>query len=77
VSTVVDCGRYEGVDERVVKYWSLAKSGRRGYVLSGGEARHCGLDATIGITRALGSGTSATTESFSIAADLPITPDGF
>jgi tRNA (guanine37-N1)-methyltransferase len=64
---VLICGRYEGVDERVVDALVTDEVSIGDYVLSGGEpAALVVVDATVRlIPGALGSETSATTESFS------------
>jgi tRNA (guanine37-N1)-methyltransferase len=64
---VLICGRYEGVDERVVEALVTDEVSIGDYVLSGGEpAAVVVVDATIRLLPgALGSETSATTESFS------------
>jgi len=61
------CGRYEGVDERVVEALVTDEVSIGDYVLSGGEpAAVVVVDAAIRLLPgALGSETSATTESFS------------
>jgi len=64
---VLICGRYEGVDERVAATLVTEEISIGDYVLSGGEA--AALVVVDAVTRlipgALGSATSATTESFS------------
>src|ERR1043166_1847756 len=64
---VLICGRYEGVDERVAEALVTDEVSIGDYVLSGGEA--AALVVVDGIVRlipgALGSETSASTESFS------------
>ena len=64
---VLICGRYEGVDERVADALVTDEVSIGDYVLSGGEpAALVVVDATVRlIPGALGSETSATTESFS------------
>ena len=64
---VLICGRYEGVDERVADALVTDEVSIGDYVLSGGEpAALVVIDATVRlIPGALGSETSATTESFS------------
>src|ERR1051325_9188158 len=64
---VLICGRYEGVDERVADVLVTDEISIGDYVLSGGEpAALVVIDATVRlIPGALGSETSATTESFS------------
>ena len=64
---VLICGRYEGVDERVADALVTDELSIGDYVLSGGEpAALVVVDAVIRlIPGALGSETSATTESFS------------
>ena len=61
------CGRYEGVDERVADALVTDEISIGDYVLSGGEpAALVVIDAVIRLLPgALGSETSATTESFS------------
>ena len=61
------CGRYEGVDERVAEALVTDEVSIGDYVLSGGEpAALVVVDAVVRlIPGALGSETSATTESFS------------
>ena len=64
---VLICGRYEGVDERVADALVTDEVSIGDYVLSGGEPAALVLvDAVVRlIPGALGSDTSATTESFS------------
>jgi len=64
---VLICGRYEGVDERVAEALVTDEVSIGDYVLSGGEpAALVVVDAVVRlIPGALGSETSATTESFS------------
>jgi tRNA (guanine37-N1)-methyltransferase len=64
---VLICGRYEGVDERVAEALVTDEISIGDYVLSGGEpAALVVVDAVVRlIPGALGSETSATTESFS------------
>src|SRR5919206_824475 len=64
---VLICGRYEGVDERVVEACVTDELSIGDYVLSGGEpAAVVVLDATVRLLPgALGSETSAVNESFS------------
>jgi tRNA (guanine37-N1)-methyltransferase len=64
---VLICGRYEGVDERVAAALVTDEVSIGDYVLSGGEpAALVVIDAIVRlIPGALGSETSATTESFS------------
>ncbi len=64
---VLICGRYEGVDERVVEAVATDEVSIGDYVLSGGEpAALVVIDATVRLLPgALGSETSASTESFS------------
>ncbi|MEP6637409.1 MAG: tRNA (guanosine(37)-N1)-methyltransferase TrmD [Acidobacteriota bacterium] len=64
---VLICGRYEGVDERVVDGLATDEISIGDYVLSGGEpAAVVIIDAIVRLLPgALGSETSATTESFS------------
>ncbi|MDQ1610437.1 MAG: tRNA (guanine37-N1)-methyltransferase [Pyrinomonadaceae bacterium] len=64
---VLICGRYEGVDERVVEMLATDEISIGDYVLSGGEpAAAVVVDAIVRlIPGALGSETSATNESFS------------
>jgi tRNA (guanine37-N1)-methyltransferase len=64
---VLICGRYEGVDERVAEALVTDEISIGDYVLSGGEpAALIFVDAVVRlIPGALGSETSATTESFS------------
>ncbi|HYT50136.1 MAG TPA: tRNA (guanosine(37)-N1)-methyltransferase TrmD [Pyrinomonadaceae bacterium] len=64
---VLICGRYEGVDERVTDALVTDEVSIGDYVLSGGEpAALVVVDAVVRlIPGALGSETSATTESFS------------
>src|SRR6185503_9217833 len=64
---VLICGRYEGVDERVADALVTDELSIGDYVLSGGEpAALVVVDAVVRlIPGALGSETSATTESFS------------
>ena len=64
---VLICGRYEGVDERVADALVTDEVSIGDYVLSGGEpAALVVVDAVVRlIPGALGSETSATTESFS------------
>lgn len=63
---VLICGRYEGVDERVAQALVTDELSIGDYVLSGGEpAAVVVVDATVRLLPgALGSETSATTESF-------------
>src|SRR6266487_2604220 len=64
---VLICGRYEGVDERVAEALVTDEVSIGDYVLSGGEpAALVAIDAVVRlIPGALGSETSASTESFS------------
>ena len=64
---ILICGRYEGVDERVAESLVTDEISIGDYVLSGGEpAALVVVDAVVRlIPGALGSETSATTESFS------------
>jgi tRNA (guanine37-N1)-methyltransferase len=64
---VLICGRYEGVDERVVEGVVTDELSIGDYVLSGGEpAALVVIDAIVRLLPgALGSNTSATYESFS------------
>jgi tRNA (guanine37-N1)-methyltransferase len=64
---VLICGRYEGVDERVVEVLATDEISIGDYVLSGGEpAAVVVVDAVVRLLPgALGSETSATYESFS------------
>jgi len=64
---VLICGRYEGVDERVAEALATDEISIGDYILSGGEpAALVVIDAMVRLLPgALGSATSATTESFS------------
>ncbi len=66
------CGRYEGVDERVVEAWATDELSIGDYVLSGGEpAAIVVIDAIVRLLPgALGSATSAVHDSFSDAGGL-------
>tara|TARA_B100000073_G_scaffold334678_1_gene327462 strand:+ start:928 stop:1662 length:735 start_codon:yes stop_codon:yes gene_type:complete len=60
------CGRYEGVDERVIKAWSMDEISMGDYVMSGGEPGAIALvDSIIRlIPGAVGSSQSLSNESF-------------
>ena len=66
------CGRYEGVDERVIEAWATDELSIGDYVLSGGEpAAIVVIDAIVRLLPgALGSATSAVHDSFSDASGL-------
>jgi tRNA (guanine37-N1)-methyltransferase len=61
------CGRYEGVDERVVEHFGLEELSLGDFVLTGGEiAAQALIDATVRLMpRVLGNHRSAEEESFS------------
>lgn len=60
------CGRFEGIDERVVEYYGIDEISIGDYILSGGEyASYCILDACVRLLPGvLGSDGSLETESF-------------
>jgi tRNA (guanine37-N1)-methyltransferase len=66
------CGRYEGVDERVIEAWVTDELSIGDYVLSGGEpAAVVVIDSLVRLLPgALGSDTSAVHDSFSDAGGL-------
>jgi tRNA (guanine37-N1)-methyltransferase len=66
------CGRYEGVDERVIEAWTTDEISIGDYVLSGGEAAAVVVtDAVVRLLPgALGSETSAVYDSFSDGSGL-------
>jgi len=61
------CGRYEGIDQRVIEAWQMQEISIGDYVLSGGELGALVLlDATVRLLpRVMGSSESALEESFS------------
>lgn len=61
------CGRFEGVDQRVLDHWQVEEVSLGDYVLTGGEiAAQALLDATIRLLPGvLGNAASAEEESFS------------
>ena len=63
---VIVCGRFEGVDERVIEARNLTEVSVGDYVLSGGEpAAHIVLDATVRLLPGImGNATSGNDESF-------------
>jgi len=65
------CGRYEGVDQRVIDHYQIEELSVGDYVLAGGEvAAQLLLEAVIRLLPGvLGDATSACEESFSVAAD--------
>lgn len=74
-SLILLCGRFEGVDQRVLDYHQPLEISLGDYILSGGEmAALTLLDACIRLLPGvMGAADSATEESFSIAP-LPETP---
>lgn len=62
------CGRYEGIDQRVVDHWNLEEVSIGDYVLSGGEiAAHVLLDACVRlIPGVIGKQKSLENESFEL-----------
>ena len=69
---IILCGRYEGIDQRVIDYWiqnhGLEEYSIGDYILSGGEiAAQVYLDASVRLLpNALGSKESAINESFEL-----------
>ena len=63
---VLLCGRYEGVDERVVQAWNMEEISLGDYILSGGEPAAAALiDACVRLLPGvMGSEDSPTEESF-------------
>ena len=63
---IILCGRYEGVDQRVVDAYDFEEISIGDYVISGGElASHVLLDATVRLLpKVLGAADSLTEESF-------------
>ena len=63
---IIVCGRFEGVDERVIEARNLTEVSVGDYVLSGGEpAAHVVLDATVRLLPGImGNATSGNDESF-------------
>jgi tRNA (guanine37-N1)-methyltransferase len=61
------CGRFEGVDERVLEAWQAEELSLGDFVMTGGEiAAHALIDATVRlIPRVLGNQASTEEESFS------------
>lgn len=61
------CGRFEGVDQRVIDHWGIEEVSLGDFVLTGGEiAAQALIDATVRlIPRVLGNQNSAEEESFS------------
>jgi tRNA (guanine37-N1)-methyltransferase len=61
------CGRFEGVDQRVIDHWGIEEVSLGDFVLTGGEiAAQALIDATVRlIPRVLGNQVSAEEESFS------------
>jgi tRNA (guanine37-N1)-methyltransferase len=61
------CGRFEGVDQRVIDHWSIEEVSLGDFVLTGGEiAAQALIDATVRlIPRVLGNQVSTEEESFS------------
>ena len=61
------CGRYEGVDERVIEHYAIKEVSLGDFVLSGGEiAAQALIEATVRlIPRVLGNQASTIAESFS------------
>ncbi len=61
------CGRFEGVDERVIEHFGMTEVSMGDYVLTGGEiAAQALIDATVRlIPRVLGNDSSTQEESFS------------
>ena len=61
------CGRFEGVDERLIEHYGLAEVSLGDFVLTGGEiAAQALIDATVRLMpRVLGNQRSAEEESFS------------
>ena len=64
---VILCGRFEGVDQRVLDHFGITEVSMGDYVLSGGEiAAQAMIDATVRlIPGVLGNGESTVDESFS------------
>ena len=61
------CGRFEGVDQRVIDHWGIEEVSLGDFVLTGGEiAAQALIDATVRlIPRVLGNQVSTEEESFS------------
>ncbi len=61
------CGRFEGVDQRVIDQWGIEEVSLGDFVLTGGEiAAQALIDATVRlIPRVLGNQASTEEESFS------------
>jgi tRNA (guanine37-N1)-methyltransferase len=61
------CGRFEGIDERLIEHFDIAEVSLGDYVLTGGEiAAQALIDATVRlIPRVLGNQASAGEDSFS------------
>lgn len=68
---IILCGRFEGVDQRVIDYHKMQEVSLGDFVLSGGEiAAYAMLDAAVRlIPGVMGKAASATQESFAITPD--------
>lgn len=63
---IIICGRYEGIDERVIKHYKVEEISIGNYILSGGEvAAMALLEATIRYIPGVINAESLKTESFS------------
>ena len=71
---ILVCGRYEGLDERVIQHYALEEVSAGDMVLTGGEvAAMLLLDAVVRlIPGVLGKGESASEESFGIHEDYAL-----
>jgi tRNA (guanine37-N1)-methyltransferase len=68
---LVICGRFEGIDERVIEYYNIEEISIGDYILSGGEvAAQVLIDSCIRLLPGvLGNDNSVNEESFSIGGD--------
>ncbi|MBP9791730.1 MAG: tRNA (guanosine(37)-N1)-methyltransferase TrmD [Rickettsiales bacterium] len=68
---IIICGRFEGIDERVIEYYNIEEVSIGDYILSGGEiAAQVLIDSCVRLLPGvLGNTESAEEESFSIGID--------
>ena len=64
---IILCGRFEGVDQRVIEKWNMWEISLGDFILSGGEiAAQALIDSTVrNLPKVLGNSRSAKNESFS------------
>jgi tRNA (guanine37-N1)-methyltransferase len=68
---IIICGRFEGIDERVIEYYNIEEISIGDYILSGGEiAAQVLIDSCVRLLPGvLGNNESSEDESFSIGVD--------